>query len=67
MEDWEAVAEPVAAEDWVTESIAPDNVEAARRWSSMRISCVSELAELLSDPSEPVALVPCEERWAWAF
>jgi hypothetical protein len=67
VEDWEAVAKLVSVEVWVTEPTVSTDVEVARRWSSMRISCVSEPVELLSDHLEPVPPIPCEERWAWAF
>jgi hypothetical protein len=67
VEDWEAVVELINAEDWVTVPTTPVDIEATRRWSSMRISCVSEPAEILSDPPEPVPPVFYEERWAWAF
>jgi hypothetical protein len=50
-----------SAEDLVTKPTTPDDVEATRQQSSMSNFCVSEPAELLSNPLELEPPVPYEE------
>jgi hypothetical protein len=65
--DWEAVAEHVSIKGWVIEPTTSSDVESTRRWSSMSIFYVSEVATLLSYPPEPKPPVPYKEWWIWAF